>query len=43
MKLYRKMYKNLNEFIKTTEVLECSGRYREIDFNNVPDKCLKIK
>ena len=40
LKLFRKFCSPLNKAIHTTERLMCAKRYSEIDFNNVPEKCL---
>ena len=41
MKTYRSIYVPINKLINTTEVLMSQNRWDEIDFTQVPIKCLK--
>lgn len=40
MRLFRKYYSPLQDALKTTEKLECAGRWDDIDFRFVPGKAL---
>jgi len=41
LKKYRHLLVELNNAINTTEIYMCDKRFKEIDFNLVPSKCLK--
>lgn len=41
LKKYRHLLVELNQAINTTEVYMCDKRFKDIDFNLVPGKCLK--
>jgi len=43
MKSYRSYVSRLNKAIDTVEILECSGRYDEIEPTKVPSRCMHIK
>ena len=39
-KVYRKLCSKANNLLKTTETLMCERRFNEIEFSNVPGRCL---
>ena len=40
LKEFRKFLKPIQQHLKTTECYQCSRKYNEINFNNVPGKCM---